>query len=286
MDIKRLATHIVSRILVPALTYTLLEKLTTHVVVALGGAVAVVAFAFWIPSVRTGLQTLDHLIERLRRQRRGRYVHEMCAFLNAYLEILTKYPPASLPERLAHCIDAQIDVFAHTFESLQGRRTQGYTTRYDMIRGLRFRYCDFEGWRLGACETWRMAFLSDLLQISDNPMQRALQLGRDRAAAHLWQYHLDTAESRCDRAFEQALAQHPVLQHIQACEALRQRVIAILQLARVPGQAQLQTALQQHLAFASEYDVHELIALLRHDVVADAVRSFLTTPASVSSHSV
>ncbi len=278
MDIKRLTTHFVSRILVPALTYTLLEKLTAHVVVALGGAVAVVTIAFWIPSVTTGLQLLDRLIEQLRGQRRSRYVDDMCAFLNAYLHILTKYPPASLPERLARGIDAQIDVFAHTFESLQGRRTQGYTTRYDMIRVLRFRRCDFEGWRLAACEAWWTVFLSGLLDIPDNPMQRALQLGRDQAEAHLWQYHLETADSRFDRAFEQALAEHPVLQHIQACDALRHRVIAMLQLDTVIGQAQLQTVLQQHLAFESEYDVEELIALLRHDVVADAVRSYLTTP--------
>jgi len=117
-----------------------------------------------------------------------------------------------------------------------------------------------------------------LLQIPDNPMQRALQLGLDQAEAHLWRYHLEIAESRFDRAFEQALDQHPVLQHIQACEALRQRVIAILQLDTVPGQAQLQTALQKHPAFESEYEAHELIALLRHDVVADAVRSYLAAP--------
>lgn len=282
MDSKRLATNFVSRILVPALTYTLLEKLTAHVIIALGGAVAVVALAFWIPAVTTGLQSLDRLIERLRSQRRGRYVGDMCAFLNAYLDILTKYPPALLPEGLSHCLDAHIDVFAHTFQSLQGRRTQGYATRYDMIRVLRFRHPDFEGWRLAACETWWQAFLAELLQIPDNPMQRALQLGCDPAKAHVWQYHLETAERRFERAFAQALTQHPVLQHIQACDTLRQRVIAILQLDTVPGQAQLQAALQQHLAFEFEYDVHEFIALLRHDVVADAVRSYLTTPTSTS----
>ncbi|PON16144.1 hypothetical protein C2W62_20050 [Candidatus Entotheonella serta] len=120
MDIKRLATNFVSHILVPALTYTLLEKLTTHVVVALGGAVVVVTLAFWFPAVTTGLQWLDHLIERLRGQRRRQYVDDMCAFLNAYLQILTKYPPDLLPERLTHCIDAHIDGFVHIFKSLQG----------------------------------------------------------------------------------------------------------------------------------------------------------------------
>jgi hypothetical protein len=283
MDIKRLATNFVSQILVPALTYTLLEKLTAHVVVALGGTVAMVALALWIPSITTGLRSLDHLIERLRAQRRGRYIDDMCRFLNAYLHILTKYPPAILPENLSRCVHAHLAAFAHAFRSLQGRRTQGYATSYDMIRVLRFRNQDFEGWRLAACEAWWMAFLSDLLQIPDNPMQRALQLGLDRAEAHLWQYHLETAESRFDRAFAQALAQHPVLQYIRACEALRQRVIAILQLDTVPGQAQLQTALQQHPAFESAYDAHELIALLRHDVVADAVRSYLAdSPPSTS----
>lgn len=279
MDIKRLATNFVSHILVPALTYTLLEKLTAHVVVALGGAVAVVTLAFWLPSATTGLRSLDRLIERLRSQRRGRYINDMCEFLNAYLHILTKYPPASLPERLARCVNAQIDAFAHTFESLQGRRTQGYTTRCDMVRVLRFRPEDFEGWRLAACETWWREFLSELLQIPDNPMLRALQLGRDEAEDHLWEYHLETAEGRFDRAFEQALTQNPVLRHIQACDVLCQRVVAILQLDTVPGQAQLQTALQQYAAVDLEWKVEELIALLRHDVVADAVRSYLTQTA-------
>ncbi len=281
MNIKHLATNFVTRILVPALTYTVLEKLTAHVVVACGGAVAVVTIAFFIPSVTTGLKSLDHLIERLRGQRRRRYVDEMCAFLNAYLHILTKYPPASLPEHLSHCVDAHIDVFAHTFRSLQGRRIQGYATRYDMIRVLRFRHQDFEGWRLAACETWWTELLSHLSQIPDNPMQRALQLGLDQAKTHLWQYHLETAESRFDRAFEQALAQHPVLQHIEACDTLRERVISILGIDTVPGQAHLQTALQQHPAFEAEDDVEELIALLRHDVVADAVRSYLVTQSAV-----
>ncbi len=154
MDIKRLATTFVCRILVPALTYTLLEKLTAHVVVALGGAVAVVTLAFWIPSVTTGLQSLDRLIERLRGRRRDRYVDKMCTFLNDYLRILTKYPPTLMPERLSHCMDAHLDVFAHTFESLQHYRTQGYATRYDMVRALRFRYDHFAGWPLAACEAW------------------------------------------------------------------------------------------------------------------------------------
>jgi len=275
MDIKRLTKNFVSGILVPALTYTLLERLTAHVIVALGGAVAVVTLAFWMPTITTGLRSLDHLIERLRAQRRVRYIEDMCAFLNAYLHILTKYPPAMLPERLAHCVHAHLKVFAHTFRSLQGRRTQSYASSYDMIRVLRFGHQDFEGWHLAACETWWLAFLSELLQIPENPMQRALQLGLDQAKAHLWQYHLEIAESRFDRAFEQALRQHPVLQRIRACEALRQRVIAILQLDTVPGQAQLQTALQRHAAFESEHEFHELIALLRHDVVAEAVRSYL-----------
>lgn len=147
-----------------------------------------------------------------------------------------------------------------------------------MIRVLRFRHQDFEGWRLAACETWWIEFLAELLRIPDNPMQRALELGRDRAPAHLWQYHIETAESRFDRDFEQALAQHPVLQHIQACDTLRQRVIDILQLDTVPGQAQLQNALQQQTEFEDEYDIHEFIAFLRYDVVVDAVRSCLTTP--------
>lgn len=277
MDIKRLATHFVSGVLVPALTYTLLERLTAHVVVALGGAVTVVTLAFFVPSVTTGLRSLDCLVERLRHQHRRRYVDEMCTFLNAYLHILTAYPPALLPERLSHCVDAHIDIFAHTFRSLQGRRTQDYATRYDMIQVLRFRHQDFEGWRLAACEMWWTEFLSHLSQIPDNPMQRVLQLGRDRAKAHVWQYHLETAEQRFARAFEQALTQHPVLQRIHACEGLRQRVVAMLQMDTVASQAQLQVALQQHLDVASEYHVHELIALLRHDVVANAVRSHLIT---------
>jgi hypothetical protein len=207
----------------------------------------------------------------------------MCVFLDAYLHLLTKYPPAILPENLSRCVHAHIEIFAHTFRSLQGRRTQSYATSYDMIRVLRFCQQDFEGWRLAACETWWLAFLSELLDIPDNPMQRALQLGLDRAEAHLWQYHLEIAESRFDHAFAQALAQHPVIQYIRTCEALRQRVIAILQLDTVPGQAQLQTALQQHTAFASEYEVQELIALLRHEVVADAVRSYLAASPPVTS---
>jgi hypothetical protein len=278
MNIKRLAINFVSGVFVPALTYTLLEKLTSHVVVALGGAVTVVTLAFCFPAMTTGFRALDHLIERLRHQRRYRYVDDMCTFLNTYLGILTKYPPDVLPEKLSRCVHANIEMFVHTFQSLQERRTHSYATRYDMIRVLRFRHQDFDGWRLAACETWWVAFLSELLLVPDNPMQRALQLGLEQAETHLWQYHLEVAESRFDRAFEQGLKQHPVLHHIQACDALRHRVLGMLELDTVVGQAQLQTVLQQHQVLESPYDIHEFIALLRHDVVAEAVASYLATP--------
>ena len=275
MDIKRWIGHFISRVFVPTLTYTLLERLTAHVVVALGGAVAVVTLAFLFPEITTGLKSLDHLIEGMRRQRRRQYLDEMCAFLNAYLDILTQYPPAILPDKLSRCVEAHIDVFAHAFQTLRARRSHSYASRYDMIRALRFQHCDFAGWRLAACEAWWAALLTDLSQIADNPMRRTLQLGLDQADAHLRQYHLDIAQNRFSRALGQALEQHPALQRICACDALRQRVLDILELDIVPGQAQLQVVLQQHAAFESDYDVQELIALLRHDVVADAVRAHL-----------
>ena len=281
MDIKRWTGHFVSRIFVPALTFTLLEKLTAHMVVALGGAAVVVTLAFLFPDITTGLRSLDHLIEGLRRQRRRQCIDEMCAFFNAYLDILTQYPPAILPEKLSRCVDAQIDVFAHALQTLRPRRSHSYATRYDMLRALRFQPEDFEGWRLAACEAWRTELLEDLSEIAGNPMQRTLQLGLERAEAHLQQYHLDVAQSRFDRALGQALERHPALQHIRACDALRQRVLDLLQLDTVPAQAQLQVALQQHAVFESDHDVQAFIALLRHDVISDAVYAYLAATPSL-----
>ncbi len=276
MEIKRAAINFVFGFLIPSCTYIILEKLTEHIVIAIGGSVTVLTVAYYVPSATTGLKSLDNLIERLRRQRRQRYLDEMCDFLNAYTHILTKYPPALLPKRLSRCVDAHIDVLTHTFQSLQERRTQTYATPYDMIRTLRFRRQDFRGWRLADCEAWWMELLSHLSQIPDNPMKRALQLGLDQAETHLWEYHLETAEQRFDRTFEQALARHPLLQRIRENEALRQHAMTLIQTDTVSGQAHLQIKVQQHLKLEFEDDAEQLIALLRHDVVADTVLSHLT----------
>ncbi len=271
---------------IPAFTYVILEKLTEHLVIAIGGSITVVTVAYYVPTVTTGLKSLDNLIERLRHQRRHRYLDEMCDFLNAYTHVLTKYPPALLPERLSRCVEAHIDALDHTFQSLQGRRTQTYATPYDMIQTLRFCPQNFRGWRLADCEAWWNELLSHLSHIPDNPMKRALQLGLDQAKTHLWAYHLETAEQRFDRAFEQALAQHPLLQHIRESEALRQYAIMLMQTDTVPGQAHLQNKLQRHVELEFEDDIEQLITLLRHDGVADALLAHLDQPlTSAPAHS-
>lgn len=278
MEIKRAAINFVFGFLLPSFTYILLEKLTEHIVIAVGGSVTVLTVAYYVPTATTGLKALDNLIERLRRQRRQRYLDEMCEFLNTYTHILTKYPPALLPKRLSRCVDAHIDVLAHTFQSLQARRTQTYATPYDMIRTLRFRPQDFRGWRLADCEAWWMELLAHLSQLPDNPMKRALQLGLDQAETHLWAYHMETAEQRFDQAFEKRLAQHPLLQHIRDNEALRQHAMTLIQTDTVSGQAHLQIKLQQHVEPEFEDDIEQLVALLRHDVVADALLDQLSQP--------
>ena len=121
-----------------------------------------------------------------------------------------------------------------------------------------------------------MELLDHLSHIPDNPMKRALQLGLDQAEDHLWQYHLETAEERFDRAFERALTKHPLLQHIRDNETLRQHAITLIQADTVPGQAHLQIKLQQHVEPEFEDDIEQLVALLRHDVVADALVAQLT----------
>ncbi len=276
MDIKHVVTNFVFGFLIPAFTWIVLEKLTEHIIFAIGGSVTVLTIAYYVPSATTGLKALDNLIERCRHQRRRRYIDEMCAFLNAYIQLLAKYPPNLLPEQLSCCVDAHLLVFAHAFRSLQGRNTQMYATPYDMIQTLRFRHHDFQGWTLAGCETWWIKLLSTLSEIPDNPMQRVLQLGLDQAETHLWTYHLETAEERFDRAFEQALAQHPLLQHIRENDALRQHAMMLIQTDTVPGQAHLQTQLQRHVELEFADDVKQLIALLRHDAVADALLAQLT----------
>jgi hypothetical protein len=63
MELKRYLIWFIGHVLAPAFTYTVLEKLTEHVVVAIGGTVALVGLAFWLPSLTTGIAYLDAGLE-------------------------------------------------------------------------------------------------------------------------------------------------------------------------------------------------------------------------------
>ena len=279
MDAKRLGTIIVGRFLAPALTYVILERLTEYVVVAIGGAVGLVTLAFFMPSLATGIASLDAGFERLRATKRSRLITGWCERLNAYKAVLTKYPPELLPRDWAEPLMSQHDILIRFLRQHRGGKTRQFPTTYDFVRDLRLRSEDFDGLTMDACDVVFNDLIDDLSQIPQNPFQRVLQGMEPTAEPQISTYHLETVENHLDQVFRQALTTSPLVEHIRTHTELRQRVMTLLRTGDVHRQSSVQTYLLAHLPDWPPHEVDDLVKHMRYDVVVDALGALFESDA-------
>ena len=272
METKRYITWFVGRVLAPAFTYTVLEKLTEHAVVAIGVTVALVGLAFFLPSLTTVIFSLDAGLEYLRTARRTRLLTACRRFMEAYKRVLTKYPPTLLPAEAAASVTAQLEIFSRAFRRLRGRNAQRFTTPYDLVRSLQICPEHFHGWSLSDCILFMTDLRDALSQTSYRPFQIVVQQ-LDVQTPHLrWLDQLEVVERSLDREVQAYLAQWPLLQRIRTQAAICASIIPLLSLDAVYRQAGVQTALLRHLPDWPPREIQEFVGHLRYDAVVKALQ--------------
>ena len=275
MDFKRYLIWFVGHVLAPAFTYVVLEKLTEHIVVAIGGTVALVGLAFLLPSLTTGFASLDAGLELLRSTRRTRLLTTWCHFIRAYKRVLTKYPPALLPAETAASVTSQLDVFSVALRRLRGRNAQRFATAYDLVRSLEIDPEHFQGWCLADCTLFMTDLRDALSQISSHPFRGVIQYFDIEQPQVRWLNQLSVIERYLDGEIQTYLGQWPGLQRIQIDDTLRTRVLALLSLDVVYRQGGVQILLARAFLDEHRQEVQDLVRLLRYDAVVTALQFFL-----------
>lgn len=230
-----------------------------------------VTLALSMPSLTTGIVRLDAFLEKMRTRRRNQRVEAFCTFLNAYKAVITKYPPAVLPDTLTPSFEEQLESLRRLFRKLKGPRTSHFPTAYDMIQSLRITPEDLYGWSWAECETFIAACREDLSHMPLASLRYALQHFDQDDAHATWRASLAEAERLLDDEVWHCLRQWPVIRHIRTNPEVRQQALILLRTETFHRQAGLQNYLSTALPACYAQEVREVVGYLRYDAVVQVI---------------
>jgi hypothetical protein len=269
MDKKRFLKALFGRILTPSYISTILWLITDTVEVVVLGVALSVVLAVASPLLETGVEFLEEL--RIQRQatRRGALLAAFVGFMNAYKDVLTKYPAALFPCPLAHSMSDQVELLAQYFRTLKGLRTKHYPTPYNAVYSLEFAPEDFQDWDLQECADFAQQVLGELAGVAIAPLQQVVQHFVRYRTPQAWRGALTAAERKLDAAARRTLGQWRFVQQARADAEIRQRITTLLRSGEFHRQAGLQAYLTSRYLQYPPSEVHEAIIYLRHASVAN-----------------
>jgi hypothetical protein len=275
MDKKRLLKRLFGRILTPSYISTMLWLLTGAVEIVILGVALSVVLAVAAPFLETFTELLEELRARRQAGRKQQLLETFISFINAYKNVLTRYPPALLPLPLADGVTDQLERLAQYMRTLKGRRTTQYATPYEMVQALTVMPEDFEHWDLDACTDFVGQVSTDLADAPLASLRQAIQRLVSQSPHRAWVKPLTVAAGELDRAVQSTLAQWRFVQLAQQDPEIRQRVTTLLQAEAVHRQASLQTYLASNRLQCPPHEVHAAVACLRYEPVVAQVLALI-----------
>lgn len=285
MKTKRLIKSLLGRILAPSYVGTAFWLLTDDIVLAIGGAAVSVALTMVMPFLETGIDAAKELRETFNAKRRTQLLDTFIQFINAYKNVVAKYPLDVLPDALTHNVAEQLGTFDRYLRRLKGLRIKQYATAYDAVRAMAITPNDFTGWDVDACATFVDEMIQDLSHASLASLRQALKRFDPRDAESTWQPYVCEAEQVLDDAVDRHLASWPMVQEIGANPDIRSRVETLLQTEAVSRQASLQVFLAKALPHYRPAELHTMVRSLQYDAVVEVLSALITPEEQKDAHS-
>ena len=146
MNVNPFVKTLFGRILAPSYIMFIIGLLSDHLSIVFYGIGLSLLIAIAMPF----LSTIGDLVEAvLHRQRASDHIERLEAFsqfINAYMAVLTKYPPEVMPESLANSVSNQLMIITRWARPLKGRHGGRHATLRDAVAAMRVTPEDFIGW--------------------------------------------------------------------------------------------------------------------------------------------
>jgi hypothetical protein len=281
MNMRRYCKRLFGRILTPSYISTLIWLVTDTVEVVFLGIALSVVFAIASPFLETAAEAYHEFRVKRGAQRKTTLLDHFVPFINAYKDAVTKYPPALFSAPDTQSLVVQLDILAQHMRTLKGKKTQAYTTSYDLVLDLSVHQGDFDHWELDDCEEFVQCLLHELSAHAVGPWRVAINRFRHQPCEATWSSVLATAEQDLDNAIQQELRLSPLVTLTENAPEMRARICSLLKLETFHRQAALQTYLSSPRFPCAPHEVADTIAYLRSDAVAVAFLTVLNgTPPS------
>lgn len=267
MDKEHLLRILLQRILAPSYLGTVLWIVTDYFELAIGGFAMSVLFALAYPFLAVSHEALSGYHLQRQGVRRAQLLTTFLPFLNAYVHVLTKYPPGVLLEA-KNAVSTQIALLAAHLRPLKERRLPQTANPYELVQAGSLVPRDFESWRLPDFQLWKQHILDDLAVGAIPTLQSAVEHFLQPTTGRTWEAWLAEAEKDFDRQAAQTLQGWRCVQQTQHDPAIRQRLLTLLRLDAINRQAGLQTYLAARPLFCTPAEIYAMMASLRYESVA------------------
>ncbi len=275
MDIKRVIKRLFGRILAPSYVSAVIWLLTDAIEVVILGVALSVALVVAAPFLETLAEAMQELRAKFEVRRKAQLLHTFVPFINAYKDVLAKYPPELLPDSLAYGVADQLEIVAQHLRTLKGQRTRYYTIPYDRVQAFDVTEQDFQHWELDQCTAFVKQVTDELSSVQMALLKRVVTRFASQRPQADWTQHLQAAERELDRVVRDEIARWRLVQLASQESEIRERVTTLLQLEAVQRQAGLQTYLASPRLQCAPHEVREAMAYLRHDPVVDHVLALI-----------
>jgi hypothetical protein len=275
MNVRRYLKRLFGRLLTPSYVSTIIWICTDTIEIVFFGLALSMVLAMASPFLETAAEACHELRTKRQARRKTALLERYIPFINAYKDIVTKYPPGLLPPPLQQSLSAQLDILAHHLQLLKGDKTTRYATAYDLVLALSVHQHDFDLWDLDECQDFVQGLLSELSAAATASWRGFLNRLRQPSLAGEWVGPLARVEHELDNAIHQALS-HSLLVSLTAnAPEVHARICALLKLDTFHRQAALQTYLSSPRMHCSPHEVADTVAYLRSEAVAAAFLAVL-----------
>lgn len=272
MDKEHVLRILLQRILAPSYLGTVLWVATDYFELAIGGFAVSVLFALAYPFLAVSQEALFGYHLQRQGARRAQLLKTFLPFLNAYVHVLTKYPPGILLEA-QNAAATQIALLAAHLRPLKERRLPQTADPYELVQAGSLAPRDFASWRLSDFQTWKQQVLDDLSTGDILALKDAAGYFLQHPTGRLWEALLAEAERDFDRQATQTLQGWRCVQQAQQDQAIQQRLQTLLRLDAINRQAGLQTYLAGRPFFCTPAEIRTMMASLRYESVAVQLRT-------------